>query len=269
MVAGPNGSGKSTLIAALRADPAIQLPTVYINADDLQRERGLGDAREAQALATEMRAQALASATDLLFETVMSHPSKLAELQGARAAGYHVTVHLVATDDVAINEARVGVRVRAGGHPVAPDLIRARYARTLALAPIAVSYADQALVWDNSLGGDTGGGLSLQAVQQGGRMAVLTSLAAGWLRGLAARVNERAVALETLARMPMQLAHLGQGDTRGPVFAMNRHYLLQLDEATQAHVVHDGALLGEGAKALALNQRCRIRYRQGVADLSD
>jgi predicted ABC-type ATPase len=267
MVAGPNGSGKSTLIAALRADRSIQLPSLYVNADDLQRERSLADAREAQALATQLRAQALASATDLVFETVMSHPSKLAELQRAKAGGYHVTVHLVATDDVAINEARVGVRVKAGGHAVPPELIRARYARTLALAPVAVSYADQALVWDNSAGGDTGGGLSLQAVQQGGRMAVLGERAAPWVRGLVVQVNERAAAIEALARGPVQLAHLGEGDTRGPILAINRHYVLQLDEATNTHVVHDGALLGEAVKALRLNRSCRIRYRQGVADV--
>ena len=29
-----------------------------------------------------------------MYETVMSHPSKIAELQQAKAAGYHVTIHL-------------------------------------------------------------------------------------------------------------------------------------------------------------------------------
>ena len=51
MVAGPNGSGKSTLIAALRADPNARLPALYVNADDLQRERGLTFARVARELA--------------------------------------------------------------------------------------------------------------------------------------------------------------------------------------------------------------------------
>ena len=43
MISGPNGSGKSTLIGALRADPNIRLPALYVNADDLQRKRGIVD----------------------------------------------------------------------------------------------------------------------------------------------------------------------------------------------------------------------------------
>jgi predicted ABC-type ATPase len=59
MIAGPNGSGKSTLINALRADSRFDLPTLYINADDLQRDRGIRDARQAQQLANDLRARAL------------------------------------------------------------------------------------------------------------------------------------------------------------------------------------------------------------------
>ena len=44
MVAGPNGSGKSTLTDALRASPDVQLPTAYINADEIQRAQGFDSA---------------------------------------------------------------------------------------------------------------------------------------------------------------------------------------------------------------------------------
>src|SRR5688500_6507486 len=95
MVAGPNGSGKSTLIAALRASQAA-LPELYINADDLQRVHGM-DAYAAQRLATELRASALRHGRSFMYETVMSHPSKLAELQLAALRGYRSTVYIVAT----------------------------------------------------------------------------------------------------------------------------------------------------------------------------
>lgn len=85
LVGGPNGSGKSTLIAGLRAAADMQLPAQYINADDIQRERGLVDARDAQQIATALRAEAVQQRRDLMFETVMSHPSKIAELQRAKA----------------------------------------------------------------------------------------------------------------------------------------------------------------------------------------
>lgn len=58
MVAGPNGSVKSTLIEALRASPVVDLPALYINADNLQRERNIQDPIEAQQLAKSLRTQA-------------------------------------------------------------------------------------------------------------------------------------------------------------------------------------------------------------------
>ena len=267
MVAGPNGSGKSTLIAGLRADPTLDLPTLYINADDLQRERRLADAREAQHLATRLRAEALAAKADVMYETVMSHPAKLAELQSAKAAGYHITVHLVATDDPAINEQRVGARVKAGGHPVAPEVIRARYARTLALAPMAIAYADQAVVFDNTRGGDTGGGLALQAALQDGRLAALADPLAGWVHSLVMQVNARAAAMASLARDGVQLASLGQGLTTGPIVSIGPHYVVQLDAASNARVVHDGILLGSAVAGWAVHQVHRIGYREGVAEI--
>jgi predicted ABC-type ATPase len=149
MVAGPNGSGKSTLIAGLR-DAGFALPALYINADDLQRAHGL-TAERAQQLAEELRTKAIANREPVMYETVASHPSKIAELQRARAAGFRITLLLVATDDPALNVERVRDRVAAGGHDVPEDRIRARYERTLALFASALRFADEALVYDNSL----------------------------------------------------------------------------------------------------------------------
>lgn len=41
-------------------------------------------------------------------------------------------------------------RVQTGGHPVAEDKIRSRYARSLALLSDAVAYTDRAYIFDNS-----------------------------------------------------------------------------------------------------------------------
>ena len=80
----------------------------------------------------------------------MSHPGKIAELQAAKQAGYHIIVLLVATNYPDINVQRVRIRVAARGHDVPEDRIRARYTRTLALAPAAITLADQAFVFDNT-----------------------------------------------------------------------------------------------------------------------
>ena len=271
MVAGPNGSGKSTLIDALRADPRFELPALYVNADDLQKERGITDPLAAQRLASELRIEAIAAGADVMYETVMSHPSRIAELQQAKGAGYHVTVLFIATEDPDVNVQRVAARVAAGGHDVPADRTRSRFGRTLALAPLAIGYADQAFVFDNSRMGDTGGGLSQQAMLVGGRLVLLGSTSAAWVRLLAGQVDERADELQSLARsiaaggLPPALAQLDDAQTTGPVVGVGKHYVLQYDRRTTSMVLHDWLLLGEPGKALAVGQVLEIRYADGVA----
>jgi predicted ABC-type ATPase len=272
MIAGPNGSGKSTLIAALRAQPQFQLPALYINADDLQRERGLPD-RESQLLATELRAQAIDRRRDVMFETVMSHPSKIAELQRAKNAGYQLTVHFVATDNPDINVQRVITRVSAGGHNVPVERIRARYLRTLALAPVALAYADQAVLFDNTQSGDTGFGLAVQAVLQADHMNYVQDEPASWVQTVVMQVNQRAAEIAAMNQsattkgLALQLAGLEQGSTQGSVMVVGQYYLLQHNDTSQTLVLHDRSLLGDLAQDLAPGTVCRMDYREGVVEL--
>jgi predicted ABC-type ATPase len=273
MVAGPNGSGKSTLIAALRADPNIQLPALYINADDLQRVRGITDPRQAQQLATELRNRAFEVGDDLMYETVMSHPSKIAELQQAKAAGYHITVHLVATEDPNINVQRVSARVGAGGHDVPAARIRARYERTLALAPMAIAYADHGVVFDNTQSGDTGRGLTVHAALHANSLEFTCDEPAAWVRQITALVNERAAEVAAFAcgaeshRLPPKLAKLDGGSTQGPIIAIGKYYVLQFDELSRTTVLHDRTLLVALADRLVVQEGRRFSYREGVASV--
>lgn len=270
MVAGPNGSGKSTLIAALRADRRFDLPALYINADDLQGERGIHDPRQAQQIASAMRTQALRERQDVMYETVMSHPSKIAELQQARAAGYDITIVLVATNDPAVNVQRVAARVAAGGHNVPEVRTRERYARTLALAPIAIGYANQAAVFDNTRQGDTGGGLSEQAALVGERLVLTGETTVPWVQRLVERVNARAGELRSLTTavesngVRPQLARLDDSRNTGPIMLVNQDYVLQYNEATRAAIVHDRALLGALADGLVAPERITIDYKEGA-----
>ena len=267
MVAGPNGSGKSTLIAALRSDPVIgpSLPAAYINADDIQRETG-ADAAGAQHAAAELRARALAERRDVMYETVMSHPSKLAELQQARAAGYELHVFFLATEDASINVQRVALRVAAGGHDVPEARTRQRYERTLALAPAAIGLADRAFVYDNSSGSH---GIQLQAQLVGERLVPMTAAPARWVQLLVSRVNERADELRSLherARARAEAlthARLAAAESRGPLQVLGTHYLVQRDLAGDAWVVHDRALL-PGAQHLVQGAAYRVVYVEGA-----
>ena len=83
-------------------------------------------------------------------ETVFSHPSKIAALAKAHAAGFRTYLYYVATDDAAINAERVAQRYAQGGHDVPPEKIVARYGRSLANVAQAVPCLSRAFFFDNS-----------------------------------------------------------------------------------------------------------------------
>jgi predicted ABC-type ATPase len=271
MVAGPNGSGKSTLNDALRAARDVQLPAPYINADELQRHHGLADPLSAQQLASALRQGAIDRGDDVMYETVMSHPSKLAELQAARARGFEVIVHFVSTDDPAINVQRVALRVAAGGHDVPVERTRDRYKRTMSLAPLALSQADDATVWDNSRHGGEGG-LQLQARLVGRRLELLTDTPTAWVARLVVTVNERVTELDqhrihALERgIVLSQADLTRGRTQGIVMRLGENFAVQADANSGQWVMHERRLLADAPPATG--KTIVIRYRDGVADVS-
>jgi predicted ABC-type ATPase len=97
-----------------------------------------------------LRYHLLQSGQSLLFETVMSHPSKLDFLAEAHRLGYRVYLYFVATVDPHINIERVQARVAKGGHNVSVTKIEERYYRSLALVRQALQYTDRAYLFDNS-----------------------------------------------------------------------------------------------------------------------
>jgi predicted ABC-type ATPase len=151
MLAGPNGSGKSTLFET-RIAPKLAVP--FINADLIQRnELQDGDVNAAYIaaqIATDRRADLMAERKSFATETVFSHPSKLDLITQAKSIGYRVmTFHIsVAHPDLSV--ARVGERVKEGGHPVPEDKIRNRYDRSGPLIRQAILHSDIGHVFDNS-----------------------------------------------------------------------------------------------------------------------
>lgn len=87
------------------------------------------------------------------FETVMSAADKVALLEKAQRLGYRTYLYFIATDDPAINVARVKSRVHLGGHDVPEDKIVSRYTRSLDLLLDAVRHTNRAYVFDNSRDG--------------------------------------------------------------------------------------------------------------------
>jgi predicted ABC-type ATPase len=104
----------------------------------------------ASVMADYFRQELLAHSQSFSFETVMSSPDKVAFLSNAQRAGYRTYLYYIATEDPAINVARVRNRVLAGGHPVPEDKIVSRYSRSLDLLADAIRASNRAFLFDNS-----------------------------------------------------------------------------------------------------------------------
>ena len=151
LVVGPNGAGKTTFVTHFLAP---LLPSShFVNADEIAGKRWPDDparhAYEAARVAAKTRAALVAAGESFIAETVFSHPSKLELITAAQQAGYHVLLHvLMVPEDLAV--ARVLFRVRAGGHGVPEEKIRARYHRLWDNVRRAAAVADSATFYDNS-----------------------------------------------------------------------------------------------------------------------
>ncbi|NQW99934.1 zeta toxin family protein [bacterium] len=97
-----------------------------------------------------LRRKLLEQRVSFSFETVMSSPDKVALLKQAQALGYRTYLYYIATEDPAINVARVKARVNLGGHDVPEEKIVSRYARSLDLLLEAVKHTNRAYLFDNS-----------------------------------------------------------------------------------------------------------------------
>ncbi len=119
LVVGPNGAGKSTFIDEILAD-FLPLSRV-VSADLIARRRWPDDpdshAYEAARVAADTRSALIEEGEQFISESVFSHPSKLALIDEAQAAGYFVALHALLVPEH-LTVARVVARVRSGGHSV-------------------------------------------------------------------------------------------------------------------------------------------------------
>jgi len=97
-----------------------------------------------------LRRKLLAKGMSFSFETVMSSIDKVQLLEMAQKLGYRTYLYYIATEDPAINLARVKARVSLGGHDVPENKIISRYGRSLDLLLEAVKRTNRAYLFDNS-----------------------------------------------------------------------------------------------------------------------
>lgn len=114
------------------------------------------------------------------FETVMSHPGKLELLKQAQRIGYRTYLYYIATDDPAINVARVHYRVSQGGHAVPDDKVVSRYYRSLDLLLTAIRHTHRAYIFDNS--GQGQGHALLAEITDGHELVMRSDLMPAWFK---------------------------------------------------------------------------------------
>lgn len=133
VIAGPNGAGKTSAAPELLKD-TVGVAT-FVNADVIAE--GLA-AFGPEAVSLEAgrimlkRLSGLADANeDFAFESTFSGRSVLRLMDRAAARGYDVHVYYLWLPSADLAVARVQHRVAIGGHDVAEDVVRRRYARSL------------------------------------------------------------------------------------------------------------------------------------------
>lgn len=155
LVAGPNGSGKTSLTRQLLQEYDLKLGQ-YINPDDiaLQLAPEIADDTEralaAQKVAKIQRNICVANGNSLTYESVMSHPSHLEFIQGAKDKGFRIYLYYIGVCDPAICAERVKMRRETGGHDVPTEKIESRYHRSMKHLADACRHVDRAYLFDNS-----------------------------------------------------------------------------------------------------------------------
>ena len=182
LIVGPNGAGKSTMYNSI-IRPKIGAP--FINADLIQkhelRDPSFEASITARDMAIERRAEFLKEGKSFVFETVFSHPTKLAEVSDFKAAGFNVVLYHIGLNSADLSVERVAQRVSRGGHDVPEDRIRGRFVRNKPFIKQAALLADRAFIYDNSV---TGRALKLGVELENGKVVSIGENLPKWQREL-------------------------------------------------------------------------------------
>lgn len=152
VVAGPNGAGKSTFVETFLKPTGI----LIVNPDEVAK--GLSPdspeevAYEAARVADTWRRDLAARGISFFMETVFSDPqgAKLKFLKECQSNGYTVILVFIGLESAELSLGRVIQRVERGGHDVPDAKIETRFPRTFDNLRQALTFVDEALLFDNS-----------------------------------------------------------------------------------------------------------------------
>lgn len=262
MFAGPNGSGKSTITPIFQAEP--DFPPNYINPDEIAFSLGgniMERAYEASRIAANRRQECIEKGESFAFETVMSHPSKLALLEKAKDSSFDITLVFISTLNPEYNVGRVRQRVLEGGHDVPTDKIVARYYRTHSFLPKAAEIAQRTYIFDNTTRPKLG------AVIAEGEIRQHNSNSPQWIEDtlniLRGRLQERNLLSQELVPRTLSRTDINEAEYTGIIELVGEYYIVQ-QVSTTLVVLHDKCLIN---LELPLSQTVTIKYQDGVASV--
>ena len=262
MFAGPNGSGKSTITPIFQAEP--DFPGNYINPDEIANELGgniMQRAYEASAIAANRRQECIEKTESFAFETVMSHPSKLALLERAKNAGFEITLVFISTIHPKYNVGRVRQRVVEGGHDVPTDKIVARYYRSHSFLPKAAEIAQRTYIFDNTITPQLGPVIAEGEIKQQNVDSV--QWIQDTLNTLRNRFDERSLLISELGQKNLSPTNINEAKYTGKIQSIGEYYAVQ--EISQTEVIlHDQCLINV---ELSLFETVTIIYREGVISI--
>jgi predicted ABC-type ATPase len=153
IIAGPNGAGKTTFAREFLPNEA-GLPS-FINADLIAAGISPFDPDAAAIRAGRLMLEEIdrhaAEGRSFAFETTLSGHTYLRRIDEWRAAGYIVKLIFLSLESPDEAIVRVAMRVQQGGHNIAPDVIRRRFASGIRNFLQAYRYrVDYWEWWDNS-----------------------------------------------------------------------------------------------------------------------
>ncbi|HTD39627.1 MAG TPA: zeta toxin family protein [Mucilaginibacter sp.] len=150
IIGGPNGSGKTTLTSYLVQKGRIK--SSVINPDEIAfKELGGYEFQfKASRIALARRKEAVASNSDIAFETTFSGNTEINEILTAKAAGYKVILYYVALRSMLDNIIRVEQRITNAGHDVETEDISRRYLKSKLNLEKHLDLFDKAYLFDNS-----------------------------------------------------------------------------------------------------------------------
>jgi predicted ABC-type ATPase len=152
VVAGPNGAGKSTFVETFLKPTGILIVNPDEVAKGLSPDSPEAVAYEAARVADTWRRDLAARSVSFCMETVFSDPegAKLEFLKECQTSGYTVTLVFIGLESAELSLGRVIQRVERGGHDVPDAKIEGRFPRTFDNLRQALTFVDEALLFDNS-----------------------------------------------------------------------------------------------------------------------